>query len=333
MRKFVENIVSFKTVIGLSALLLAFCAAFFSVTGIGALFAGAYLPVLVMAATLEFGKLVGVSFLYRYWEEVPKVLKSYMLVSSAVLIVVTSAGIYGFLTAAYQKTADQLGIMDAQTQMLTLKRERYTDQLNLLMTERQRISENIQELSKGLANNVIQYRDATTGNIITTTSSATRSALQQQLSVSTEERNTLAIRIEQLTDSISSLDMQSLDLKVNNEVAAEVGPLRYLSELTGWEMNKVVNVFILVIVLVFDPLAVCMVLGYNFLVKRDMQQRQPPSSKHFAIYDDPPQDDTVQAPVAVPPRDTTTPHPQYMTKEETEEMMDKWWAKRNGLSR
>lgn len=341
MKKLLDNLISFKTIIGLSALLLAVCAAFFSVTGIGAMFAGAYAPVLIMAATLEYSKLVGVSFLYRYWEDIPKVLKSYMLVASAILIVITSAGIYGFLTAAYQKTADKLGVLDSQTQVLTLKKDRYTEQLNLYMAERQRLSENIQELSKGLANNVVQYRDQQTGNIITSTSSGTRTALQQQLNASVEERNKLAVKIEQMTDSISSLELQSLEMIANNDVAAEVGPLRYLSQLTGWQMNSVVNVFILVIVLVFDPLAICMVLGYNFLVKREKQQQQQEpettveSPKHFAVYNDPPPERyavPVSEPVG-PTLDPVDPYPQYMTKEETEEMMDRWWAKRNGVGR
>lgn len=351
MKKFLDNLINFKTVIGLSALLLAVCAAFFSVTGIGAMFAGAYVPVLIMAATLEYSKLVGVSFLYRYWEHIPKVLKSYMLAASAILIIITSAGIYGFLTSAYQKTADKLGILDSQTQVLTLKKDRYNEQLNLYITERQRLSENIQELSKGLANNIVQYRDQRTGNIITSTSSGTRTALQQQLNASVEERNRLAVKIEQLTDSISSLELQSLEMVANNDVAAEVGPLRYLSQLTGWQMNSVVNVFILVIVLVFDPLAICMVLGYNFLVKREKQQEPENTTdlpKHFTVYNDPPRDvsqetssvvisDTppASAPTQLqqPPLDPDDPYPQYMTKAETEQLLDRWWARRNGLLR
>jgi Skp family chaperone for outer membrane proteins len=344
-----SNFFSFKTLIGLSALALAITAAYFSVSGIAALFAGAYIPVLIMAGTLEFSKLVGVSFIYRYWTEIPKILKTYMLAATIILIIVTSAGIYGFLTAAYQRTADKLGILDTQTQVLTLKRERYTEQLNLFIAERQRLSENIQELSKGLANNIVQYRDQQTGNIITTTSSATRNALQQQLNASIAERNTLGTRIEALTDSISSLDMQGLELKENNEVAAEVGPLRYLSELTGWEMNKVVNVFILVIVLVFDPLAVCMVLGYNFLNKRDTPQEEP---KQFAIYDEKPiepieKESPTPTELKIEPTepavpqinydlsklDTEDPFPQYMTRTETEKVLDNWWARRNGLMR
>ena len=97
---------NFKTLVSFSALLIAACAALFSVTGIGKLFAGAAVSAMVMASALELGKLVGVSFLYRYWEEIPKALKSYMATASVILILITSAGIYGYLSSAYAKVAD-----------------------------------------------------------------------------------------------------------------------------------------------------------------------------------------------------------------------------------
>lgn len=347
-----SKIFNFKTLVSFSAFTIASCAAFFSVTGIGALFAGAFIPVLVMAAALEFGKLVGVSFLYRHWKEIPRLLKTYMLFATLTLMIITSAGIYGYLTSAYQKTADKLGVLDTQTQVITLKKDRYTEQLNLYVAERQRLSEGIQELSKGLANNVVQYKDPETGNIITSTSSATRNALQQQLNASINERNNLATKIEQLTDSISSLEMQSLELVANNEVAGEIGPLRYLSNLTGWGMDKVVNIFILIIVVVFDPLSICLVLAYNFLQKKGQVIEEP---KKLAIFNEKPitepepaTEDVKQEEIIVPEPivqketmikrneielDPFDPYPQYMTKAETEEVLETWWAKRNGVIR
>lgn len=250
-----------------TATFVALTAAFFSVTGIAKLFAGATISVLIMAASLELGKIVGISFLYQYWKDIPKLLKGYLTTASVILMVITSLGIYGFLSGAYQATADQLNVMDQQTAVVELKKKRFQDELNLSLQERDRISGNIQELSRGLANNQQQYRDAQSGQILTTTSSANRSALQRQLTTASAERTELAKRIESLSDSISALDMQVLDMTMNNEVAAEVGPLRFISNLTGWSMDKVVNIFALLIVFVFDPLAVALVIAVNFLVK------------------------------------------------------------------
>ncbi len=122
-----------------------------------------------------------------------------------------------------------------------------------------------------MANNVIQYVDEETGQLITTTSLNTRLALQEQLQIATSERENLATRIEELTDSVTQLDLQALNLTVDSEVAAEVGPLRYLSNLTGWSMDRVVNAFALLIVFVFDPLAVSLVVAYNRLHLREYE--------------------------------------------------------------
>ena len=261
----------FKYVVLLSAIVIATVAAFFSVSGLGKLFAGSFLAVVIMASALETGKLVTASLLTRHWNDLTRLMRAYYLSATFILIVITSAGIYGFLTAAYQTTADQLSILDRQTQVLDLRKERYQEQLDLYIGERETLSSTVGELSRGLANNVIQYVDEETGQLITTTSLNTRLALQEQLQIATSERENLATRIEELTDSVTQLDLQALNLTVDSEVAAEVGPLRYLSNLTGWSMDRVVNAFALLIVFVFDPLAVSLVVAYNRLHLREYE--------------------------------------------------------------
>ena len=261
----------FKYVVLLSAIVIATVAAFFSVSGLGKLFAGSFLSVVIMASALETGKLVTASLLTRHWNDLTRLMRAYYLSATFILIVITSAGIYGFLTAAYQTTADQLSILDRQTQVLDLRKERYQEQLDLYVGERETLSSTVEELSRGLANNVIQYVDEETGQLITTTSLNTRLALQEQLQIATSERENLATRIEELTDSVTQLDLQALNLTVDSEVAAEVGPLRYLSNLTGWSMDRVVNAFALLIVFVFDPLAVSLVVAYNRLHLREYE--------------------------------------------------------------
>jgi hypothetical protein len=252
----------------LTATFVAFTAAFFSVTGIAKLFAGATIGVLVMATSLELGKIVGISFLYQYWKEIPKLLKAYLVTASAILMIITSLGIYGFLSGAYQATADQLNVATQQSSVLELKKARFQDELGLLLQERDRLSGNIQELSRGMANNQQQYRDAQTGQILTTSSSANRIALQKQLTVTSSERSGISTRIEALSDSIGGLDIQLLEMNTNNDIAAEVGPLRFISNITGWSMDSIVNIFALLIVFVFDPLAIALVIAINFLIKQ-----------------------------------------------------------------
>ena len=254
--------------LGLSALFIASAAAFFSVTGLSKLFAGASTAVILMASSLEFGKLIAASFLYAYWDKVNKVLRTYLLLGVCVLILITSAGIYGFLTSAYQTTADQLGVLDKQVELVDLKKGRFQEQLDGYNSEKIQLSQTISELSKGLSNNVITYTDVN-GNLVTTTSSSTRRALEAQLKDAKSQRDIVSKKIETLSDSITKLDLSVLDIQQGSDVAAEVGPLKYMAEITGKPMATIVNWFALLIIFVFDPLAVTLVIAFNTALKVD----------------------------------------------------------------
>lgn len=273
----------FKFVILGTSVLIATIAAFFSVSGLGKMFAGAFLPVVIMASVLEFSKLVTISFLSRYWKNLTTLLKSYYVVASTILVMITSLGIYGFLTAAYQTTSTELSILNQEIGIIDLKKERLQEQLDLAVQEREQLNSNISELSRGLANNVIQYRDQATGQLITTTSSATRTALEGQLATNRNRQNQISNDIESLADSISSLDIQALDMQANSEIAGEVGPLLFLSELTGMPMNRIVNIFTILIVLVFDPLAITLLIGYHKLQNNDLIFKE----QNYKIYEEP----------------------------------------------
>ena len=251
-----------------STLALAGSAAYYSVFGLSSLFAGARTEVIIMAGALEFSKLIIASYLHNN-SKTAGWMKWYLTLAVGVLMLITSAGIYGFLTSAYQKTADQLGVMDKQVQVIELKKGRFQEQLDYLNSEKKELSESITELRNGLSNNVIQYKDKETGQIITTSSSSQRRVLTQQLESAVQSRDDISRKIEVFTDSITSLDLQVLDLESNNEVAAEVGPLRYMSEITGKPMGVIVNWFTMLIVFVFDPLAISMVIALNKLTKKD----------------------------------------------------------------
>jgi len=263
VNNFFSKRVWFGILMVISTLTLSISAAYYSVFGLSSLFAGAKTEVIIMASALEFSKLIVASYLHNNWNKINTLLKTYLTMGVLILMLITSAGIYGFLTSAYQKTADQLGVLDKQTEVVELKKNRFQESLESYQLEKEQLNQSISELSKGLTNNVIQYKDKETGEIITTTSSSTRRALESQLNDSKEQRNSISIKIEALTDSITKLDLQILDMESNNEVAAEIGPLRYLSKITGKSMDMIVNWFTLLIVFVFDPLAVAMVIAIN----------------------------------------------------------------------
>ncbi len=269
--KIVNNFFSRRTwfiiLMSLSTLALAGSAAYYSVFGLSSLFAGAKFEVIIMASALEFSKLIVASYLHNNWKSAGW-MKWYLIIALTTLMIITSAGIYGFLTSAYQKTADQLGVLDKQVEVIELKKNRFEESLDGYKLERNQLNGSITELTKGLSNNTIQYKDRETGEIITTTSSSTRKVLTEQLNDMKAQRNNVSIKMEVLTDSITKLDLRVLDLEINNEVAAEVGPLRYMAEITGKSMGVIVNWFTLLIVFVFDPLAISMVIALNKLMNK-----------------------------------------------------------------
>ena len=255
--------------LGISALFIASAAAYFSVTGLSKLFAGASTAVILMASSLEFGKLVSAGFLYNYWDRINKILRVYLLAGVMVLILITSAGIYGFLTSAYQETADELKVVNKELKINDLKIERLQNKLDGYTKEKKELTSSISELSNGLSNNTIQYKDKESGKIITTTSSSTRRALERQLDDAKSQRDKVSNKIEEVSDSISSLEIQSINTQQSSDVAGEVGPLKFIAETTGKSMNSIVNWFALFIVFVFDPLAVTLVVAFNTALKID----------------------------------------------------------------
>jgi hypothetical protein len=253
----------FPYLVLIAALSLATSAAYYSVYGISKLFSAQAVAVAIMAGTLEASKLIAATYLHRYWKQINFLFKTYLTTAVLILMFITSIGIYGFLTASYQTTANELFVMDKEIAVIEMKKSRYLEQLTGYTSEKTQLANSITELTKGLSNNKVQWRDKETGQIITSTSSKTRKVLQTQLNDFKTQRNKVSLKIESLTDSITKLDLQVLDLQSNSEVANEIGPLKYVSELLDRPMNQVVNWFILIFIFVFDPLAVVLLIAAN----------------------------------------------------------------------
>ncbi len=240
----------FPYIIALSALSVSASAAFYSVFGLSHLFAGASTQVIIMAGALEAAKLVVASLLYQYWDSINKLLRAYFVIATFILMVITSGGIYGYLSGAYQETATQSEFLDRQVAIIDQKRTRFIE-------TRDDLKLTVKELTTALANPTqIQYVDKESGQLVTTTSSRQRKLLESRLNAS-------KIDLDIVTDSISVLDIRVLDAQIGNESARELGPLKYMATLTGQPMENIVNWFMLLIIFVFDPLAIAMVVAAN----------------------------------------------------------------------
>jgi len=267
-----------KYLVGLSAIVVAGCAAYFSVTGLGVLFAGATTSVMVMAGALEFAKLVAATYLKQQWDTIKGFNKWYLATSVATLMLITSAGIFGYLSNAFQQQNLELQKVERdiavyQTQITKNDAEiaRYTNQL----TNQQNIR-NSQEsnLSKQID------KDKSTSRVT------------QMIKTADREIASVSKRIDELTiqnnvalDSINSIKNNNIELE------REVGGFRFVAEAFNVPLNDVVKFFILIIVLVFDPLAVALIIAFNGLIMKRNEEEDnteyiPNSNKEYEVYGD-----------------------------------------------
>ena len=254
----------FPLLIALSALAVSGSAAFYSVFGLSKLFAGASTEVLIMAGALEFAKLIVASLLYQYWDTINKLLRAYLAIACFVLMIITSGGIYGFLSGAYQSTATQSELLDKSLLILEQKQVRFEETKEDLTIEKTQVNQSISDLRISLSNpHSVSWFDKNSQTVITSSSSSARRALQAELKTTIAERDNINIKIEAVIDSINKTDIALLDKEISNEDQRELGPLKYLAKTTGWPMDKVVNYFLLLIIFVFDPLAIALVVAAN----------------------------------------------------------------------
>jgi len=264
----------FPFLIGFSALSVSTSAAFYSISGLSKLFAGASLEVIIMASSLEFAKLVTASLLYQYWGTINKTLRTYLVISTAVLILITSMGIYGFLSAAYQETYSKLSVVENQKGFIQQKIDFYQNDVNRYDEEIERISSNISTLSNAKASS-IQVRDTSVAGGVRTTISTTELRMaQNRINIEEENRKLAQSKRIVASDSLQKFQLQVLELDNNTEVAGELGPLQYLSSLTGYPMDKIINVLLLIIIFVFDPLAISLVVAANFAFDKAYPKKQ-----------------------------------------------------------
>lgn len=259
----------FPFLVALSAFSLAGAAAFFSVTGLSKLFGGAQEAVIIMASSLEFSKLVTASFLHKYWKTIDWKLKTYLTIGTVTIMFITSAGIYGFLSSAYSETSNKLDNIDGQIALVEQKKKIFQDDITRLESNQKLKQDRVQSLIT-----LRSQQEARVDSLYNRGRANIARRVEDQINQSnteitrvTSETDDLGQKIQAKNDEIAKLDTQILELK-NNDVAGEVGPLKYIAKLTGYSMDSVVNFFILLLIFVFDPMAVCLVIATNITLER-----------------------------------------------------------------
>ena len=301
------------------SVLIAGTAAYFSVRGIGLLFAGSFLPVVIMASSLEIGKLFAVSFLYRQWHMMSKMLRLYLSVAVLLLIAITSLGIFGFLSDAYQHTRNQVNLYDskietveANNQMLRNKialaeqassksadrqdnnTDRYKQIYDDFVAQQNKTKEQITKRLNTMNEQLSELENSQGGlfsnkdkkiEALKQKQQPEREIIQQQLNdidnLIKQEYDKFMSKVDQQTTVIvDETDVMSLykQIDTNNEKILEyktnikqtdVGSFKFIADSFGLDVDQAVKWFIIMIVVVFDPLAMCLVIGYNMYVVRD----------------------------------------------------------------
>jgi hypothetical protein len=244
-----------KYLVGFSALIIAGCAAFFSVTGLGVLFSGASTAVMVMASSLEFAKLVAATYLKQKWDEIQGFNKWYLVSAVALLMLITSAGIFGYLSNAFQAQSLKLQQVDREIMVHSTKIDQNTIQITQLSTQ-------ISEFNKNQ------------GKIID--GSKVNSRLLRSIDNRDKEIAKINKKISDLQDQTAKENEKINEIKTSNiDLEKEVGGFRFVAEAFGIELKNVVKFFIFLIVIVFDPLAVALIIAFNGMIgdtKRKQRQ-------------------------------------------------------------
>lgn len=251
----------------LSAISVSISAAYYSIFGLSKLFSGEAKAVIIMASTLEFAKILITIVLHNYWKAFSNWLRAYFTITVIILVIITSQGIYGFLTNAYQQTAMKDMQITKKVELVELKKKVFLEQKDELTKEQSGVITSIENLRSSLGNNVIQSVDKKTGQLIKSTSNETRKSYERQLDDATQRRDKISDKIQIANDSITSLEIQIIQIQNSSSANSELGPLKYLSGLTGQSMDKIVNWFLLLLIIVFDPLAIALILGASSIFK------------------------------------------------------------------
>ena len=268
------------------ALGLSGTAAYYSVVGLSIVFVGVALPVIIMGSFLEISKIAIATYLHDKWKETYGILKIYMSIALVTLSLITSLGIYGLLSTGFQGNIAKLEINEKKIKNVEVKKKRFEEVKDELTKEKNTLDGDITKLRDGVSNNTTtQSVDKRTGQVITRANDGNRKLFESQLSQAQVRRDTIAKRIDNMNDSITNLDIEILNMESKEISGSELGALKYVSELLDWDIKRTANLFILILIFVFDPLAITLVIATNQAFKKHRKEYTAHDTAHDTVHD------------------------------------------------
>jgi len=277
--------IQFKHLVIFTSLLIAGCAAYFSVYGIGLLFSGATIAAMIMASSLELGKLVTTSWLFRYWNKANILMRTYMIIAVFALMAITSLGIFGFLTAAFQKSSLETEL--SINKIATLETQKLEENSRIEATKKSidkiyalRSSQE-SRLTEVLTNALIARNPIQLQNI--------QNQINDQIGDLNKQLDAENDKLKTSSDKMSKLDESIFKLKVDNSQKKDITTFKFVADQFNTTIQNVVKWFIAVLIAVFDPLAVILLLAYNISSNKVYDTEEDAN----VIKKDQPTDDTV----------------------------------------
>jgi hypothetical protein len=243
------NYIVFASGIAISAV-----AAYYSIIGLTTIFAGSFWSIVIMGTVLEIGKLVAVTWLHTNWKVAPALIKAYLMSAIAILMLITSMGIFGFLSKAYIEQSINLNVG-------------VIEKIQIIDSDIKVIQDSIKDIDV----QIDQIDSAIT-------KMTERNQAQSSLRAADQQRKTRDALVKKKQELVSSLsELRNNRIRLDSEVRkieAEIGPIKYVAELIYGDsdkeiVDKAIRFVIVLLIIVFDPLAVLLLLAFNISKKKD----------------------------------------------------------------
>ncbi len=270
--------IQFKHLVIFTSLLIAGCAAYFSVYGIGLLFSGATIAAMIMASSLELGKLVTTSWLFRYWNRANILMKIYMIVAVFALMAITSLGIFGFLTAAFQKSSLETELSVSKISTLEVQKSEESSKIEATKKSIEKIyalrSSQESRLNEVLTNVLIARNPIQLQNI--------QNQINDQITDLNKQLEGENEKLKGYSEKVSKIEDNIFKLKVDNSQKKDITTFKFVADQFNTTIQNVVKWFIAILIAVFDPLAVILLLAYNISANKTYKEE----TNDYEIYKD-----------------------------------------------
>ena len=266
-----KKLFNLKNLVFISSIFITVVAEIYSIYGLSKLFSGHKNSVIIMAISLAFGKIIVASLLKLQWNNIELLRKIYLLTALVVLSLITSLDIYGFLSDGYQTTKRKDDYVQTKIELVRKKKSYFEENSNQIKTELLSVNKSVEDLRKSLSTDN-QTQQVIKGQLITNIVSSNKTGVQKQIDVALLNKDKLEQRLLSYSDSIQTFDLRIIELEQSSDVASELGPLKFVSSLSGLEMDRVVNYFLLFLIFVFDPLALVLLWSYFSIKNKPVEE-------------------------------------------------------------